>query len=92
MLHRPAGIRCFTGWEDGIQILLLAGDTAPEFQRDTLLFLQWMLRQLEGVWEDSRLSGAGVGCINAFLLKNGLDVFSQLGLLHEGQTLISSSG
>ena len=61
-----------------------AGDMVPEFQRDMLLFLQWMLKQLDGVLEDSRLCSAAVGCINAFLLRNGLDIFSKLGALHEG--------
>ena len=58
---------------------------ALEFQDAMIVFLAKMVKQMDKLQEDSRLSTAIINCLNAFLLKNGLDVFSKVSKLYSSK-------
>lgn len=63
-----------------------AGTMTVEFQDVMCAFLTTLLKQCNKLQEDSRLSAAVFSCLNAFLLKFGLDNFSRVLTIHTGMT------
>lgn len=56
-----------------------------EFQDVMLDFCGILVKQVNRLQEDSRLTTAVVNCINGFLLKFGLDNFSRVTHLHTSE-------
>ena len=62
------------------------GEMALEFQLECLRFYSQIFRSLKGAQDEARKMSAIFASLNAFLIRNGLDIFSHLADFHLSKT------